>query len=413
MLRHDLQDRVAQLQMTLPAFSTELRFAVQYIQSDPKSSLTKSRIVMEKLVLQVYTAEMGHEPRKSLTGGLLGDNQFTRKIEPRIVKRMNSVRDFGNLGPHPEDAETSDAVRVLDDLCEVLEWYLRRYGGTASGVSPTASPAPPPVPPEPPPAPVIREPVRPKLLTNSIGMQLALIPAGTFLMGSPDSEAERLEHEGPQHQVTITKPFYLDIYPVTQQQYAAVMGANPAHFHEANGDGPDHPVENVSWDDAVEFCKLLSDLPQEQRYGRVYGLPTEAEWEYACRGGASFSFPFHYGASLSSTQANFDGNYPYGGAAKGPYLKKTGKVGSYKPNDFGLFDMHGNVWEWCLDWYGAKYYASGENKDPQGPKKGAGRVLRGGSWFYSAWSCRAAYRYRSAPGRRFSFVGFRARLRLD
>jgi formylglycine-generating enzyme required for sulfatase activity len=212
----------------------------------------------------------------------------------------------------------------------------------------------------PPPPPVPKKPETLKEITNSIGMQLALIPSGTFLMGSPDSEAERSDNQGPRHQVTITRPFYLGVYPVTQRPYAAVMGINPASFNEANGGGPDHPVENVSWDEAVEFCKRLSDRPEEKQSGRVYGLPTEAEWEYACRGGASFSSPFHYGASLSSTQANFDGNHPYGGAARGPYLQKTSKVGSYKPNAFGLFDLHGNVWEWCHDWYGEKYYASGE-----------------------------------------------------
>jgi formylglycine-generating enzyme required for sulfatase activity len=406
-----LRDRVAELQKTFPAFSAELRFAIQYIQPDPKSSLTKSRIVMETLLVQIYTVEMRQEPRKPLLGDMLADNQFTRKIERRIFSRMNGIRDIGNLGPHSEHAEPSDAARVLDDLCEVLEWYLRRYG-----VSPTVSPTPTPprlVPPKPSPAPAPNEPVRPKLLTNSIGLQLALIPAGTFLMGSPDSETERSEDEGPQHQVMLTKPFYLGIFPVTQQQYAAVMGVNPASFHEANGGGPDHPVENVSWDDAVEFCMRLSELPEERRRGRTYHLPTEAEWEYSCRGGASFSSPFHYGASLSSPQANFNGNFPYGGAAKGPYLKKTSKVGSYKPNAFGLYDIHGNVWEWCQDWYGEKYYASGENQDPQGPKKGDSRVLRGGSWGRYARGCRAADRDWNAPAFRDSDVGFRVRHRLD
>src|SRR5262249_11368647 len=140
----------------------------------------------------------------------------------------------------------------------------------------------------------------------------------------------------------------------------------------------DFPVERVSWHEAVKFCKKLSVRPAEKRARRVYRLPTEAEWEYACRAGTST--PFHFGRSLSSRQANFDGNAPYGGAAKGPWLRRTCKVGSYQPNGFGLFDMHGNLFQWCNDWYGRDYYKDSPRQDPQGPDEGTARIVRGGSW---------------------------------
>ena len=189
-----------------------------------------------------------------------------------------------------------------------------------------------------------------------------------------------------QHEVSITKPFYLGVYVVTQAEYEKVMGNNPSWF-SAKGDGKDKvkdmdtgqfPVEKVSWDDAVAFCKKLSELPEEKKAGRVYRLPTEAEWEYACRAGTKTAF--HYGDSLSSKQANFNGNFPYGGADKGPYLGRTAKVGSYAANAFGLYDMHGNVWEWCQDWYDENYYKNSPKEDPPGPAQGLHRVVRGGGW---------------------------------
>jgi uncharacterized protein (TIGR02996 family) len=254
-------------------------------------------------------------------------------------------------------------------------------------------------------------------LTNSVGMHLALIPAGRFQMGSPATEAERSDDEGPVHEVAITRPFFLGVYPVTQAEYQRVMGNNPSYFSASGGgkakvkklDTQRFPVESVSWDDAVEFCRRLSELPEERAAGRAYRLPTEAEWEYSCRGGALSYQTFHFGDSLSSTQANFNGNYPYGQAKKGPYLERPTLVGHYRqPNGFGLFDMHGNVWEWCADWYGNDYYRSSPAEDPQGPDSGTGRVLRGGSWYGYGRGCRSAYRLRFAPGDRSLDVGFRA-----
>jgi formylglycine-generating enzyme required for sulfatase activity len=232
----------------------------------------------------------------------------------------------------------------------------------------------------------------PRRLANSIGMKLALVPAGPFRLGSPQSEAQRGEDEGPQREVVIARPFYLGIYPVTQREFEAVLGHNPAHFTKGNGGGPDHPVEQVSWDEAVEFCRRLSALPAERQAGRVYRLPSEAEWEYACR--ACTATPFAWGESLGATQANFDGTRPYGSAPSGPHLGRTSPVGSYKPNAWGLYDMHGNVWEWCQDWYTPTTH----------------RALRGGSWNNSGHLCRSARRQKYAPDFRGDTVGFRVAL---
>lgn len=208
-------------------------------------------------------------------------------------------------------------------------------------------------------------------ITNSIGMRLLLIPPGRFLMGSPDTEANRSTDEGPQHEVKIAKAFYLGIYTVTQAQWRVVMGNNPSYFcaagegkNSVEGLDTDHfPVERVSWEDAQQFCAALSALPAEKAAGRVYRLPTECEWEYTCRAGTTT--PFHFGESLSSKQANFDGSYPYGDAEEGPYLQRTCQVGSYPGNAWGLHDMHGNVWEWCADWY-TPYREGEQRSDPIG-----------------------------------------------
>jgi formylglycine-generating enzyme required for sulfatase activity len=176
------------------------------------------------------------------------------------------------------------------------------------------------------------------------------------------------------------------------------------------------PVDDVSWEDAAAFCRKLSELPEEMHRGRVYRLPTEAEWEYACRGGATSSTPFSFGNSLSSTQANFNGNHPHGGAATGPFLERTSAVGSYPANSFGLYDMHGNVWEWCQDRYAEDYYAKSPKKDPQGPAPGTHhlslsyRFQRGGCWNDAGKLCRSASRKALPATSRFHFVGFRVAL---
>ncbi len=273
-----------------------------------------------------------------------------------------------------------------------------------------------------------------KEITNSIGMKLRLIPAGTFTMGSPEDEKGRQDEEGPQHKVEITKPFYMGVYEVTQAEYEKVMGYNPSYFSRNGKEkagakyffkpsgGKDRvrglttisfPVENVTWDEAVEFCKKLSELASEKQAGRVYRLPTEAEWEYACRGGAKKYQVFAFGNSLSSKQANFHGSFPYGGAENGKYLGRTCKVGSYQANGFGLYDMHGNVWEWGNDFYSDRTYTENKRTDPRGPKTGASRSLRGGSWLMHGHSCRSAHRDRVTLGTRNHDFGFRIICRPD
>jgi formylglycine-generating enzyme required for sulfatase activity len=264
---------------------------------------------------------------------------------------------------------------------------------------------------------LIEEPVWDKEVENSIGMKLVRIPKGSFTMGSPADEKDRGSDE-QQHEVEITKDFWLGVHEVTQKEFKAVMGKNPSYFC-ADGeykdrvkgmDTDDFPVENVSHEEAVELCRKLSARVAEKNAGRKYRLPTEAEWEYSCRGRAASSTPFHFGDSLSSTQANFNGNYPYGSAGKDVYLERTYKVGSYGKNRFGLHDMHGNVAEWCSDWYGADYYGTSPRRDPQGPSEGSFRVVRGGGWYGAAGYCRSAYRSSGAPAGRFTSLGFRVAL---
>jgi formylglycine-generating enzyme required for sulfatase activity len=217
-------------------------------------------------------------------------------------------------------------------------------------------------------------------------MKLVLIPAGKFLMGSPADEAGRDEDEGPLREVVISKPFYLGVHEVTQDQYEAVMGAKPSKFVDAA-----KPVECVSWEDAVEFCRRLA-----RKTNQAVALPTEAQWEYACRAGSKARF------SSGDDDRQF---YTFARFGQGPDAG-TAPVGSKKPNAWGLFDMHGNVWEWCSDWY-AGSYVNAAPRDPTGPISGQGRVLRGGSWVNTIEGCRCATRNKSAPDARFNAIGFR------
>jgi formylglycine-generating enzyme required for sulfatase activity len=254
-------------------------------------------------------------------------------------------------------------------------------------------------------------------------MKLVRIEAGKFMMGAltkseqdqiRNFKGEKLIDQEKPHEVVITKPFYMGVYPVTQAEYEKVMGENPSYFSRngagrmevAGLDTTRSPVEYVSWRDAMAFCRKLS-----KKVGKKFDLPTEAEWEYACRAGSKGAF--HYGDSLSSKQANFDGHNPHGGAGLGPWLKRPTPVGSYKPNAFGLYDMHGNVRQCCKDWYKRDYHAESPRRDPQGPATGTARVARGGSWFDAAWYCRSAFRHATPPDDRTNYMlGFRVVVRL-
>jgi formylglycine-generating enzyme required for sulfatase activity len=285
------------------------------------------------------------------------------------------------------------------------------------------------------------------------GLELAMvrIPAGAFLMGSPPEEPERQESEGPQHRVELEE-FLMGQTPITQAQWREVaqwqplpgeswgreLDPEPSFFQkrsnpkaqryerygegrfallEGETDSDQRPVDNVSWLDAIEFCQRLS-----RRTGRTYTLPSEAQWEYACRAGSIT--PFHFGATITPELANYDGNYTYGEGPKGAHRLQTTPVGMFPANPWGLHDMHGNVWEWCLDqWHGSYEGApsdgsawentSGESpmattkegRDTSGEEKS--RLLRGGSWFYYPRICRSACRYHFLPGSACDLVGFR------
>jgi formylglycine-generating enzyme required for sulfatase activity len=250
------------------------------------------------------------------------------------------------------------------------------------------------------------------------------IYGGTFIMGSPENEPERVETE-IQHSVTVS-PFYMSKYPVTQSEYEKVMGKNPSHFK-----GSSLPVENVSWYDAVEYCNKRSikeklnpaytidksrkdpnnyNVRDDVKWvvtlnpgADGYRLPTESEWEYACR--AETTTPFNTGNNITTEQANYNGNYPYNNNAKGKYRAQTTSVGSFPPNKWGLYDMHGNVWEWCWDWYGD--YSKAVKIDPEGPLNGDFRVIRGGSWYVLGQNLRSGIRYFYPPFDGYYHVGFR------
>jgi uncharacterized protein (TIGR02996 family) len=241
------------------------------------------------------------------------------------------------------------------------------------------------------------EPAGPRLmlkLPGGVSLKMALIPPGSFWMGSPEGEGDG--DEQPRHRVTLTQGFYLGVYPVTQAQWQAVMGSNPSRFK-----GEHRPVENVSWDDCQKFCEELG-----KKTGKRYRLPSEAEWEYACRAGTTTEY--HTGDGEEALKragwCSYDGTWGSG--------KETKPVGKFERNAWGLFDMHGNVWEWCLD--DKREYTKEDYTDIiDRTTGGVARVLHGGSWYSSPSRCRAAYRYGNDPDFASVSIGLRVVLCLD
>ncbi len=272
--------------------------------------------------------------------------------------------------------------------------------------------------------------------SKSTDLRLTLIDPNIFTMGSPPAEPDRRADETP-HKVKITEPFLLGVYEVTQGEYQKVMKHNPSWFTPAGGgkgkiarmETSGFPVEKVTWFDAIEFCNRLSKLDGYEPYyqmldvklmdgsiiggsvsmlgGNGYRLPTEAQWEYACRAGTTKAF--HFGPANDGDDANFKPgpSTGYGVTQSWKSLGRTAKVGSYAPNSWGLFDMHGNAAEWCWDWYDKDYYANSSPDDPTGPDKGDHRVLRGGSWLIGEGSCRSASRFWHIPNEINYVAGFR------
>jgi formylglycine-generating enzyme required for sulfatase activity len=261
---------------------------------------------------------------------------------------------------------------------------------------------------------ITRYPAEAEFFTEDLGggvkLEMVYIPGGTFIMGSPENEAERLDRESPQHQVTI-QPFFMGKYPITQKQWAEVAGFPQVKIHldpypDSFKGGINLPIESINWDEAIEFCARLSQHCQKQK--RNYRLPSEAEWEYACRAGTTT--PFHFGETITTDLANYNGDYTYGNAPKGEYRGKTTEVGQFPANAFGLYDMHGNVWEWCEDDWHESYNSAPSDGQAWliGNDNHFKKSLRGGSFLGDApGNCRCAFRYGDERDFRYLNIGFR------
>ncbi len=231
-------------------------------------------------------------------------------------------------------------------------------------------------------------------LGNDVNLVVVFIPAGEFDMGSPLDEPKRDDDEA-QHHIKLTKAFYIGKFEVTQLQYRVIVNDNPSKFG-----GDKLPVDNVNWYETARFLKKLSD-----KTGMKFRLPSEAEWEYACRAGTKTAF--NTGTTIDSDLANYDASTPYADGIIGADLKRTTEAGSYPPNAFGLCDMHGNVWEWCSDIYDNEYYKVTPLVDPKGPQEGKAKVIRGGAWNEPPYKCRSADRNNRWPKTDESIIGFR------
>ncbi len=320
----------------------------------------------------------------------LGDPQI------KLLNACLSARPDKRPANAGELAERLNAMRTDSSMTSPKLGQGEPLSMSAAGVRPLEGPAS---------SSMILKPVLdlPEQRTNSVGMAFRLVPAGKFLMGAPDDEPGWNRHESPVHSVVITKPFYLGVGPVTQAQFAAVMGFNPSYFSAKLGGQPDWPVESVTWGEAEQFCAKLERLDAEEELSRVYRLPTEAEWEHACRAGESM--PYFFGQKLTAKQALFACNTKATPSGPAP-------AGSYPPNKFGLLDLHGNVLEWVNDWYSAGAYYEAVKADPQGPDCGTLRVSRGGCWRMYPPECRSAARRPYPPNHASNTVGFRVAMQI-
>jgi formylglycine-generating enzyme required for sulfatase activity/Tol biopolymer transport system component/type II secretory pathway pseudopilin PulG len=315
------------------------------------------------------------------------------------------------------------AVRFLSDDIDPSVWHVLHSRETPPGVIDESSidavrrePTPPPAPKGPrddgPGRPAVPRELPLVNVVNSVGMELTLIPQGEFIMGTPDVTFDKdVPPECPPHRVRITKPYYLGTHEVTQEQFARIMGKNPSWHTTSSGlkDKPEQdtgllPVEQVSWNDAVEFCHRLSQQPAEKDAGLVYRLPTEAEWEFACRSGKSDPFLWKFAAPDPMTGENAGETLPGN--------LDVVAVGSYPPNAFGVYDMRGNVYEWCADWFARDYYHRSPVDDPPGPTTGYLRVVRGGDWLFVGEGCMINRRI-TLPWQSNPYIGFRVAASAD
>ena len=309
--------------------------------------------------------------------------------------------------------------KVDKALTSGAEELLRDSGATQELINVIRQNGPRAISPPAPVATVSTGPATGTVRTTRSGIEMVWLGRGEYIMGSseseidaawaacktyaPDCKRDQFSDEAPAHRVTIRNGFWLGKYEVTQGQWRAVMGNNPSKFKDC---GDECPVDSVTWEAAQTFIARLN----AKNDGYEYRLPSESEWEYAARAGTTT--PFAFGRSLNALQANFDGNYPYGGASKGDYLGKTAPVGMYDPNNFGLYDMHGNVWEWVQDYGSVSHTYSPTDGSPNlDPSGSAVRILRGGSWYSTAVFLRSTARLRNVPTYVSEYVGFRVAAR--
>lgn len=421
--RDQREQRVKELENKIADITLERVAAVDNLNATRKTLSDESakRAAAEKLAQQ----------RADLVTQLTGEKAALEQQNAQLQEKTAALERLKN-----DLAQAQQQAKMLSEQLAEAERQAAHWRQVAE--TKAAKPLPEP------PSPVRKAPatVTETLATrkDSLGIELIRIPAGKYQRGARDGEIGS-DDEKPQHWVRISNDFEVGKFEVTQAIYTKVMGVNPSWFSSTGGgadnvrgmDTSDFPVEQVSWYDAIECCNKASVLEKLRPYyeltnvqrdgqsitsaavkilgGNGYRLLTEAEWEYVARAGTTTIFP--WGDSLSSTQANFDGNYPYGNAPKGPYLERTAKVGSYQPNFsnfWGLADTAGNVWEWVWDGYEEneyKQFASKTATDPQGPASAMPRVIRGGGWNDCGVGCRPAFRGRSAPEGRYFNLGFR------